>query len=327
MKKSIFSLFVVLGLSFCLYSCEKQDGGDTDGDTPKEEYIELGLMPKGIDFSITPMSNRASSSDMYSVVVLRGEDQPYATWTTNDLTSEKFKLIKGDRYRFFVMYIPDGQNILEGVGYSPFFGIHAECPGLNDGICYGANYYNQSGLYGRVCKKGDKPSASYEWGYHLNDVDRYHGFVEVNATASVTLNVDLYRQMFGFDVVANNFKEGTIKIIPPMNNNSGNNEIILTPSNYSVSKILELIEMPWWGSITDFSEDCCKNFVSGLYFSVDYIDKDGKSMTILNYDKPIKRMTKLTMTLDVAAILEDIQAGLNPNVVTGEEWTEERFDY
>lgn len=121
MKKSIFSLFVVLGLSFCLYSCEKQDGGDTDGDTPKEEYIELGLMPKGIDFSITPMSNRASSSDMYSVVVLRGEDQPYATWTTNDLTSEKFKLIKGDRYRFFVMYIPDGQNILEGVGYSPFF--------------------------------------------------------------------------------------------------------------------------------------------------------------------------------------------------------------
>ena len=96
MKKSIFSLFVVLGLSFCLYSCEKQDGGDTDGDTPKEEYIELGLMPKGIDFSITPMSNRASSSDMYSVVVLRGEDQPYATWTTNDLTSEKFKLIKGD---------------------------------------------------------------------------------------------------------------------------------------------------------------------------------------------------------------------------------------
>jgi hypothetical protein len=50
-------------------------------------------------------------------------------------------------------------------------------------------------------------------------------------------------------------------------------------------------------------------------------------MTILNYDKPIKRMTKLTMTLDVAAILEDTQAGLNPNVVMGEEWVEEKFDY
>ena len=330
MKKSIFSLFVVLGLLFCLYSCEKQDGGD--GDTQKEEYIEIGLMPKGIDFSITPMSSRASSSDMYCVVVTRGSleggigsAQQYATWVTNDLTLEKFKLLKGDVYRFFVMYIPDGQNILEGVGYAPFNGIHAICPDLGDGICYGGDYYNQSGQYGRVCKIGDKTSSGYSWGYHLNDVDRYHGFVKVDATASVTLNVDLYRQMFGLNVVANNFTEGIIKIIPPLNENTGNNEIILTPSNPSASKILELIDMPWCGNY--FSDDFVKNHESALYFSVDYIDKDGKSMTILNYDKPIKRMTKLTMTLDVAAILEDIQAGLNPNVVMGEEWVEEKFDY
>ena len=329
MKKSIFSLFVVLGLLFCLYSCEKQDGGDVD--TQKEEYIEIGLMPKGIDFSITPMSSRASSSDMYCVCVGRGSEgvisgKEYATWVTNDLSLEKFKLLKGDVYEFFVMYIPNGQDILKGVGYAPFWGLPQICPGLEDGICYGSNYYCQGGMYGAAHKKGDVESGRPASGYYFNNVDRYHGYVKVEAKTNVTLEVNLYRQMFGLDIIANNFTEGKIRVSSPDNEGTGNNEIILTPSTPSVSKVLELLYMPWF-DIGIRSEEDVKNFESGLWFSVDYIDKDGKSMTILNYDKPIKRMTKLTMTLDVAAILEDIEAGLKPNVVSGEEWIEEKVDY
>ena len=333
MKKSFIYLLSALALSFFFYSCERKDNPIEENE---EEYVELTLMPKGIDISVAPMAvaTRASSSDMYCVQVYKGVNTPetrypYATWVTNDLTTEKFKLLKGDTYSFYVMYIPNGQDILAGVGYAPFNGIHALCPSLNDGICYGEKYYNMCGNYGSAKKKGDKESGQAADGYYLNDVDRYHGFAQVKATASVTLDVNLYRQMFELNIVANNFTEGTIKIPSPMDNDTGNNMITLTPSNPSVSKVLEFFDMPW--ADMAFSEEEVKNFESGLDFHIDYIGTDGKAITIFNYyqsyGKPIKRMTKLIITLDIEEILEDINAGLTPHVVSGEEWSEVKIEY
>lgn len=310
---------------FCLSSCQEYQQPINE-----EEYIELSIIPKGVECSITPMATKASSSDMYCVSVIRGsieagigEHNRYAMWVTNDLTSEKFRLLKGDKYTFTVMYIPDGQNILKGVGAAPFNGGGGICPGLDDGICYGGKYGVHGAIQGSARKKDDANSGMGTNGYYFNDVDRYHGFVQVEAKVDATLDVNLYRQMFGLDVVATNFTEGMIRIIPPYNE-VDNNVIVLTPSNPSVFKILELIDMPWFWATSD--EDM-KNHESGLFFTVEYIDADGKAMTILSYDKPIKRMTKLNMTLNVKEILEEARAGLNPKVVSDDVWIEETVEY
>lgn len=327
MRKIAFIFCIATTLLLCLQSCEDNSHLEAE----KEEYVELGLKPKGVDISIEPIASRASSSDMYCVQVRQyktGNDEgnDYATWVTSDITTDRIKLLKGYTYQIWVMYIPDGQNIIEGVGYAPFNGVSQICPGLNDGICYGGKYGNHSGLIGSARKKGDKESGMVSNGYYLNDVDRYHGFVEVEATASLTLDVNLYRQMFGLEINATNFTEGTIRIYSGLNGQTGNNEIILTPSNSSVFKVLELGDMPWWGSGAS-SEDDVKNYKGGAAFSVDYIGTDGKNITILNFDESVKRMTKVKINLDIKEILEDIFAGLNPNVISDEQWEEVTYEY
>ena len=327
MKKVLLFFVVATSLLFYLQSCENDT--PVEAEKEKEEYVELGLKPKGIDISIEPIAARTSSSDMYCVQVRQyktGNDEgnDYATWVTNDITTDKIKLLKGYTYQIWVMYIPDGQNIIEGVGHTPFDGVSQICPGLKDGICYGGKYGNHCGMSGSVRKKGDKESGYACNGYYLNDVDRYHGFVEVEATATVTLDVNLYRQMFGLDIEAKNFTEGKIRLSHPENNNIGNNDIILTPSKPSVSKVLELYGMPWYGSAS--SEDDVKNN-SGVFFTIDYIGTDEKNITILNFNESVKRMTKVKISLDIKEILEDIQAGLNPKVITDESWEEVTYEY
>ena len=292
----------------------------------EEEYVEVGLTPKGVDISVSPMGTKASSSDIYCVQVWRGNsDTYYATWLTDDLSTEKFKLLKGDEYAFSVMYFPNGQNIIMGAGYTPLWSGGLQCPNIGDGICYGTNY-GVDGECGAVRKKGDGESGLIANGYLMNDVDRYHGVVVVKATASVTLDVNLYRQMFGLDVTAKNFTEGEIRIADYSNDNSRyhGNDIYLTPTNPSISKVLEMRNMPWgWDS-----EENYKNYNGGTCFHIDYIDSDGKSMTIVDMrDYPVKRMTKLNISLDIKEILDDIEAGLTPHVVTGENWNEVKIEH
>ena len=323
MKKSFIYLLSALALSFFFYSCERKDNPIEENE---EEYVEVGLIPKGVDISVSPMGTRASSSDIYCVQVWRGNSHSnYATWVTNDLSSEKFKLLKGDEYAFSVMYIPNGQNIIKGVGSVPLDGISELCPNLGDGICYGTKY-GVHGALGAARKKEDGESGYIGNGYHFSDVDRYHGVVVVKATASATLDVNLYRQMFGLEVTAKNFSEGKIRISDYFNDDSSyhGNDIVLTPSNPSISKVLEMESMPWgWGNEEEY-----KNYNGGTCFHIDYIGSDGKAMTIVDMrDYPVKRMTKLIINLDIEAILEDINAGLTPHVVSGEDWSEVKIEY
>ena len=327
MKKSFIYLLSALALSFFFYSCERKDNPVEENE---EEYVEVGLVPKGVDISISPMGTRASSSDIYCVQVWRGNSDTnnnYATWVTNDLSSEKFKLLKGDEYAFSVMYIPNGQSIIKGAGYAPLAGVSETCPNLGEGICYGTKY-GIHGIMGAARKKGDGESGFAGNGYYFNDVDRYHGVVVVKATASVTLDVNLYRQMFGLDVTAKNFSEGEIRICHYLNDNSSyhGNDVVLTPSNPSISKVFEMDNIPWgWGNEEEY-----KNYQGEACFHIDYIGSDGKTMTIFdngNYQYPVKRMTKLIINLDIEEILEDINAGLTPHVVSGEDWNEVKIEY
>ena len=45
-------------------------------------------------------------------------------------------------------------------------------------------------------------------------------------------------------------------------------------------------------------------------------------MTILSDRDYHKRMTKIKISIDIKEILEDIESGLSPKVITDEEWNE-----
>lgn len=313
MKKLIICILFTL----CLFSsCTIQDEPIEEA-----EYVELYLRPRGIDFSFTPMETKSPSSDIYTVCVFKengDEWMYYATWVTDDITSEKIMLLKGGKYVFCVMYIPDGQNIVAGRGKAPFWTAPGICPYLGDGICYGTNYRCYGAEYGAVKKKEDKESGQATNGYRFNDVDRYHGTASVVASENITLDVYLYRQMFELDIVVTNFAEGTI-LVYSSSDDAENNSIVLTPTNPSISTVRELYHMPWGG---DGDESWYINHTSECYFNIDYLSPNGKTITIMQYHGYIKRLTKLNVSIDLQEVLSSIQASLNPKVVTNETWTE-----
>lgn len=305
MKKVILILAVFSLLPF-LQSCEK----NVPAEQP-DDYIELGLSPKGVDISIESMTKGATSNDIYCVVVQKNEArETYAIWVTDDITTQKIKLLKGHKYRFFVMYIPDGKNIIYGDDFAPFIsGRPWICPGLNDGICYGSQYGNPGAMYGAVRKKDDNDSGMPAGGYYFNDVERYHGYAQIDeAVTNVTLDVNLYRQMFALEIHAMNFTEGKLRINPPLTGGTGyvNNIQYITPSDSIYCKTMEMLMMPWFDSC-EWSEDAVKSFVSQIEFVIDYIAPNGESMTILSYNDYHPRMTKIKITLDIKDILEDIE--------------------
>ena len=318
MKKLILIL-AIFGLLPLLHSCEK----NIPADQP-EEYVELGLRLKGVEISIDSITKGASSNDIYCVEVQKDDEgETYAIWVTDDITSQKFKLLKGHKYRFYVMYLPDGKNIIHGDDFAPFLsGMPWICPGLKDGICYGSQYGNPGAGSGAVRKKGDPESGMPAAGYFLNDVERYHGYAQVDeAVTNITLDVNLYRQMFALEIQMKNFTEGEIRISSDITGGVSyvNNIYNITPSDSVFCKTLELPGMPWVGAN---SEEAVKNYESEISFIVDYIAPDGESMTILHYRDYHKRMTKIKIQFDMKEILANVESGITPNVIPEDNWSE-----
>ena len=93
----------------------------------------------------------------------------------------------------------------------------------------------------------------------------------------------------------------------------GNNSFELTPSNPSVSRVIEL------GSPYFF--DDIKEMAGGLEMVIDYFDKEGKAYRLAKYENGwITRMSRVNVNIDLEAALESIEAGLNPYVVPNGEW-------
>lgn len=321
-KILIFLTTICILLNFT--ACESQLPNANE-----EEFIELGLIPKGIDMTLSPMSTKATSSDLYMVSVYKDkaiDGNEYAAWLTDDLQSEKIKLLKGRKYVCCVYYFPDGKNILadyESGSVYPICGFHLQTPRLSDGILYGAQYGYGNPISGAAKKKGDKNSGYQGSGYDLNDVVRYYGRVTINASEDITADIDLYMQMVGLNITALNLNKGVIMAYSPTNAQVGcpeNNAIYLTPESPSVDKVIAPNWQPWyqWGDDKDYI-----NYESTINLLIDYIDENNKGINILKLsDYPIKRMTKLNITLDLDDILNDISAGITPNVVNDEEWTD-----
>lgn len=333
MKKSYLFLFAAFCL-LCLSSCEKKPAPIDDNGEEEVEYVEVGLKPKGVEVSVTPKSTRASSSDdLYGVNIWditnyhkEGEDDwmglqsdSYAAWLTEDITTEKIRLRKGRCYRICVVYIPNAKNVLydySGV-YPPFAIIFGKFAHLGMGVCYG-EYGVGGDNYGAIRKKGDKASGSFSSGYYFSDVDKYQGDLLVEASTDITLDVNLYKVMLGLNVNIQNMSEGYVKIRSDANEGTGNNEIILTPSNPSVNKYIVMGNYQY--------DPQKKDYVGSLGFIIEYYDAEGNSFIVRqyplesDYEKDcveLTTMSTINISIDIQEFLDSIDAGLTPYIVEG----------
>lgn len=332
MKKSFLFYFAAFCL-LCLSSCEKKPAPIEDNGEEEVEYVEVGLKPKGVDLSITPKSTRASSSDdLYGVSIFDitnmhkpGEDDWmgmqndfYAAWLTEDITTEKIRLMKGRWYRIIVVYIPNAKNILYDYtsGHYPPFGlIFGKFAQLGMGVCYG-NYCVGGDNYGAMRLKGDSNSGSFSSGYFLCPADKYQGDLLVEASSNITLDVNLYKVMIGLNVNIKNLSEGYVKIWSAANEGTNNHEIILTPSSPSVNKYIAMDNYQFVPSKQDY--------IGSIGFTIDYYDAEGNAFTIRQYpldsdydngNVDLTTMSTINITIDIQEFLDSIDAGLNPHVV------------
>ncbi len=341
MKKSILFLVMAMSMLYYLCSCEKSDNSndiETEETEETEEYVELGLSLKGIDISTSPMSTKASSSDLYCVGIYYDFDinqentsgNEYAAWLTDDLSSEKIKLRKGKKYQCKIVYFPNGKNVLADYttgSVCPIGSMPQKTPKLEDGVIYDNNYGWADMNSGAAKKKNDADSGMFASGYYFNDVVRYHGGTIIEANADIEAEVNLYLQMYELNVEVKNFTEGYIDIKSAHNCGYGeaenNNAIRLTPDNPTVKTIRALDDVPYGWDATDSD---FKNFTGSTQLNVYYTDNQGKKMTIGTINHEIKRAYRLNVSFDLEEILENINAGLIANPVEGEEWIDENYE-
>ena len=129
-------------------------------------------------------------------------------------------------------------------------------------------------------------------------------------------------QMVGLNITVKNLNKGKVKVYNPLNDGIENNVIYLTPSAPSIVKNVAPDTVPWyeWNESNPYD---FMDFESSICITIDYIDENGKGINILELrDYPIKRMTRLNITLDLEEILSDVNASLNPNVIDDEIWSD-----
>ena len=328
MKKVLLFFVAATILLLNLQSCDNNASIE-----PIEEYVELKLKPKGVDITVTPMS-RASSSDLYCVGIYKDGDGAsgleYASWLTDDITSEKFILRKGQKYQCKVIYFPNGKEVLEdyttGSVY-PICGEPHKTPQLSDGIIYDTKYGWGNVILGAAMKKGNAKSGMSASGYFFNDVVRYHGGTVIDAQSDLEAEINLYLQMYELSVEVKNLKEGYIEIKGLQNVGWGdaenNNTIRLTPENPSIATKRVYDDVPY--DFAKYDSDF-KNYEGGANFILYYTDAQGKTITIDKVEHSIKRIHRLNISFDIQEFLESINAGITANPIENEDWIDENYD-
>ena len=328
MKNSFLSLLLLIVFSLLFFSCSSNQ--DPTKEEPVE-YIEIGLSSLLVDYSETPMlSTKAfSDRDIFGVEIHDDNRNYYASWLTSDLSSDVIKLVKNKRYVCYLVYMPNGQDIVNinndntlDLPFMPMGYRTVKSPILNGGVFYG-DYSIDFCNFGCVLKKGMQ-SRGYGWNL-WNDVDIYYGVTEICSNKDISMTVDLYRMMFGLKVSVENFKEGLVKVA---NSNTSLSTYVytLTPSEPTMDKVLELGYMPFNDLIPtpdDIpSSDRMRNWKSSDTFCVTYVTPEGEEFNIYNQQIEVKRLTRYSFTFDLNSFLEVCSSSISANI-TDEEWSDE----
>lgn len=334
MKKRYFNLFattiaVVFAMLFTSCSGELDDKRQLD---LSGETVSVTLNASSFDFVTSPMTKTGVVSGLYGVQITDCKsNKVHACWLTEDLSDQSFKLIKGATYRVLVVFVPDGKNLLEskdGVYGPPFMqNPYSESPVLGHDIYYGDICNINTARYGRAQKKGQ--SSSDLQSNILNDIDIYYGGTEITADSDVTLDINLFRCMFGLDIEVLNFTEGKIHIYEYYYTHHTYatlrkiNGVIytLTPSENRLDKALELVIMPFY----ETSDESFQNYKSPLNLHIDYEYPDGTVVTLFEKDVKVSRMVKYSFSFDLEEVLKTATGGMNITI-REEEWQYSTLD-
>ena len=324
-------------------ACSKEapNTNDEDNSQPEtSEYYEVGFSSKLIGMSVSPMS-KASSSDMYGLEIYIVDDlynspehEIYACWVTDNLSGEKIRLMKGHKYLCCLVYVPDGQNVLEPGG-SPFLSMayaNTPSPKIGDGVKYG-KYDIGMAANGWTQKAGHYyVGPANTW----NDVDIYYGFQVISSDESADVSIDLYRMMFGLNVAVTNLQSGKILVYNDYAEGYEDYAYIyeLTPSQPSFDHVLELSGFPFgdnliavisadsdgqhWG--IGCSPDDLANSSAVDRMHIVYDDGNGNRYKLYNEEVTFKRLTKYSFTFDLLEVMSEYQASITANI-KDESWS------
>ena len=298
-----------------------------------EEYVEVAFNSLLVDFSEEPMAPTKSFSnrDIFGVEIHDDSRNYYAAWLTTDLSSDVIKLVKNKRYICYLVYMPNGRDIVEthsdgtlGMPFMPMGYGTVNPPKLNGGVAYG-NYSIDFCNFGCVIKKGMQ-SRGYAYNY-WNDVNIYYGVTEICSSEDIKMTINLYRMMFGLKVRINNLKEGQVKVSE--GSTLSTYVYTLTPTNPEMDKVLELAYMPYSQLIPtpdDIpSEETMRNWTTGLgTLNIEYISPKGEAYKIYNKSLETKRLVKYSYTFDLNDLLDGISSSIDAHI-TDEEWSNENI--
>lgn len=323
----------VLAFTSCNGELETINQSDLADDT-----VDITLSASSFDFQTSPMTKAGLASGLYGVQIAPyGKEyinnEIHACWLTENLSDQSFKLKKGTTYYISVVYVPNGKEVLEGEDgvYGPPFmngnGAQNQSPVLGHDIYYGGSVNINSASQGVAQRKGR--SSWYVKSNLLSDVDVYYGCTQITAQNNMSLDINLYRCMFGLQIDVANLTEGKVHIYECDYTNTSyaavqrNNGIVytLTPQESSMDKALEFVYMPFGRS----SEENIKNYKSTIILNIDYEYPDGTVVTLFHKKADVKRMVKYSFSFDLNDVLDTVTGNTGANI-QDEQWTNANLD-
>lgn len=336
-KFNVLVLAVIVPAALAFTSC----AGEKDSERQpvlQDETVSVTLNALSFDFEISPMTKSAQVSGLYGVQIRPyGKEyinnEIHACWLTDNLSSQSFKLKKGTTYYVSVVFVPNGQEVLEsneGIYGPPFMGLGSgdyPSPVLGHDIYYGGAANINFASNGTAQRKGH--SSWYQQSNLLSDVDIYYGGTKITAQKDVNLDINLYRCMFGLQIEVSNLTEGKVHVYEcEFTNNTyaavrQNNGIVytLTPQESSMDKALEMVYMPF----SQADEETVKNAESPLIINIDYEYPDGSVVTLFNKKAIVKRMVKYSFSFDLNEVLETVTGGMGATI-QDEDWQDSNLD-
>lgn len=328
---------VSAAIIFAFTSCAGKMDPSTES-IQSDDTVNITLRASSFDFVTSPMTKSVTEPGLYGVQIIPYgpeyiNNEVHACWLTENLSEQSFKLNKGITYFIQVVFVPNGKEVLEsndGVYGPPFMndgGVNYTSPVLGHEIYYGGAANIKTAGNGTAQKKGH--SSWYVQSNLLSDVDIYHGGTKITAQNDMSLDINLYRCMFGLQIEVSNLTEGKIHIYEcEYTNNSyaavlRNNGIVytLTPEESTLDKALELVTMPF-GQATD---ETIVDYESPLAINIDYEYPDGGVVTLFHKTAWVKRMVKYSFSFDLDEVLETVN-GNTDATIQDEDWQNSDLD-
>ena len=330
MRTNLFFLTAVAAVFFSLVSCDNDEGVRPQA----EEYVEVRFQANNLEFSASPITKSSPGEGLYGVQIKNAGPslyETYACWLTEDLSSQSFMLVKGNKYKISVVFVPSGKSILENQeGYygapfttygTPVMGTtyYKSAPQLGHDVYYGGTVEISAAGHGIGQRKG-KPANKL-----FSDVPLYSGGAGITAESDMTLDINLYSCMFGLSVSVENLREGNVHVYHGSYTvgsyaaavQNEENIFTLTSSSSSMDVELEMPNIPFGSDDYSMTNNCS----SPCWINIDYEYPDGTVISLYSRNINVYRMNKYSLTFDLDEVLNSVTGGLKANKMD-EKWVQ-----